>query len=482
MASFYQLVVDSVVIDSRESASASGSTITGAILGVGDRETGAIVTEGPDNLRFPFRVRVTAGSSADLMDAVQDVLDAIALIGRQGVQLLDETGEVCVDLDANAFERLEAETELSLAPDGAASGAVIECAVVAVKFDSDYTDGRTSWSYQRNSSGRAFCVGRVRGTSRAAVVAIAAGLRSGAIRPVWMPSDMIVVEDTAEFDARGITTNIGALAEADYRPGEEVVVFEQFPAWAAAIRTLGCKKLECRFVASPRAPLDSRAGNVTGLDVAITATMHFKTEYNSTYDSADQSSSVVAAADLPGKAVAAAAILVTQAQTRLGEGEFTLMSSIEKSVTGEDGVYTLAIAAITNGPNRVLSWDERDLYEETSQDEDLDIFDGSHWEFEHPGGPLCTIQHDLAISSIGGPRGYRSPVSLQRRPGRGKWKQKYQGDETPKILPTGGATQYLSVFKRNYKFIRSGSGGGGGGSDKTTTASQSPTGHVGQFG
>lgn len=493
MPSQWKLTIDSTLFDSHENGD---STIDGVFIGFGDRDNGTLIEETPDSIRVPFRVHIVATNAQTLADNTQDVLDTLASIAQHGATLTDEAGVEHLELNPDTVAKLGIEVTRFLGPDGARSGNIIEAVIVAEKLDSSFTQGTSTWSYQRISSGRSFCVGRIRAENRAAAVAIAAPLRSGAERPVWMPTNLRVIEDTNEFDAAAGEPQ--DLPDSSFRPAEEVVVFEQMPLWASAdSRFDNVKKLECRFEARPRANLNQRAGNFPGLDVALTATMHFKTEYSATYDAADTDTTIVASSALPGKVLACAAAIVDEAQKRLGEGVFTLMAPLEKSVTGEDGVYQVTVTAITGGPSRVLLWEETDLYEETSQDEDVPIFDGSEWEFQRL--PLCTIQHALDIVSIGGGRGYQKPVSLQRRPGAGSWKQRYIGDQPTKPMRNNddSATQFVASYRRNYKFLRKGTGGGGINGDTGTQArssggpsgaghfggdAQSPFHHAGQFG
>lgn len=480
MPSRFKLVIDATDFDSWDGVN-SASTIANTFIGFGSAESGAVIEETGDTIRFPFRLHVSGLTGQDLATTTDDAVTALEAAAASGFELVDEDGVTHVSVSPNTVERIELEISKILGPDGARSGNILECAFVITKFDAEFANGATAWSYQRNSSGRAFCVGRVRSASRAAAVAIAATLRSGAVRPVWMPDSLRVIEDTAEFDAA--PGSLASLTDAAYRPAEEVVVFEQMPSWASGdARFADVKRMECRFEAKPRAPLDARAGNRPGLDVMISATLHFKTEAGATFDAAD--TSTISGSALPGKVSAAMLAVIKEAEKRLGEGEITLLTPLEKSVSGEDGVYQGTFAGITLGPSRVLSWEETDLYEEASQNEDLDIFDGSTWVFEKP--PLCTITHDLIVASIGGSRNYVMPVSRQRKPGNGDWEQRHMADQPVKLLlqDDPGVPQYLAAYRRIYKFIRKGSGGG---SDaryvpRGTPGDQSPTSHAGQFG
>lgn len=472
MASQWKLIIDTVLLDSHEGGA---STIDGTFIGFGDRESGTIIEETAESLRFPFRVHVSAPDSQTLSDRTQDVLDALELAASKGFTLEDEADVEHISIDPANYQSIDFEVVTLLGPDGARSGNILECAFTVTKLDSDYTSGKTSWSYQRNSSGRAFCIGRVFAETRAAALAIVAPMRSGATRPVWMPSSLRVVEDTNEFDA--VPGNPTALLDGSFRPAEAVVVFEQMPGWASGdSRFADVKRLECRFEARPRANMSTRAGNLPGLDVSIAATMHFKTENSTTYEAAD--TSVVASNALSGKVIACAQAVIDEAKRRLGEAELNILTPLEKVITGEDGVYSFTVQGVTGGASRVLAWEETDVYEETSQNEDLPIFGGGEWVFEKL--PLCTIRHTLNIVSLGSGRSYIKPVSINRRPGNGTWEQRYLGDQPVEIMPNDGeaVTQYVARYQRHYKFIRKGSGGGNG--DRyAPQRGQGPQGHAG---
>lgn len=471
-----RLVIGAEIIDSVVGG-ASASTIADAVFSFGDAQTGFQASSSPTEERIPFRIRIpkASGTNADLTTAIQDVLDMLDSMRTEGVIIEYESGQTLVEVDPATADAIKYETTRKYGD----LGVIIEVQLVVEKFDAS-NFGRAYWQYQRNSSGRGFCIGRILEDTRAAAVAAAAPLRSGAVRPVWMPDSFRVVEDTNEFEQA--SGNIASLTDASYRPGEIVVVFEQLPAWAAGNSAFAdVKRMAVKFEAAPRAPQNARAGGGSpGMDVTLTGTLEFKTEAGATYDAAD-TGNTVDSGDLPGKVVAAVNAIIAEAESRLGEGQFTLLQSLGKSVTGEDGVYDLNLQAITKGPNRVLSWSETELYEETFRGQFVPIADGSEWEFEHPGGDEHTIQHALEIVSIGGPRGYVKPQNLSGN----DWRRIYLGDEpVEKNNAEGGVAQYRKAFKRNYKYVPRRPGRAGGGSRETvaTPGGQSPTGHVGQFG
>lgn len=451
-----RLIIDTGIIDGTESGT---STIAGTIFGFGDRGVGLEISESPTELRIPFRVRVQGDDNATMLDRVQDVLDLLDAANVEGLVIEMQSGVEVVDIARDTVKNIRYETTRKPGD----NGMVIEGNFIIEKFDPDYTEGRATWQYQRNGSGRGFVVGRIFAESRAAAVAYTAPIRAGSSRPVWMASSFRVQEDTTEFEFQG-----GVITGADglYAPGEAVVVFEQMPAWAAANSVFNdVVKMELTFNATQREELDVRAGNVPGLDVDISGRLTFKTESSTTFDAADTTTTSSTA--LPTKVEACLTAIIAEAQKRLGEGVLTPMARLDRSVTGEDGVYQFAIPLITEGPSRVLKWTEVETYTRETRDVLLDIYDGSDWEMEHPGGFRETINHVLTIEALGGSRGYTQPRMFGR--GKGTWKLMRDADRAPEIKRRGnGRTgpdpqwRFVTHFERDY-LLRKGKASGGSG-------------------
>lgn len=456
MATAHRIKIGSAYI----AADTTGSTVTGTWATFGDRATGLVISESPSEVRIPFRIHVTGDDNPEMLDRVGDILDLLDAMNDDGVSIEIESGIEVVEIvraDVRSiryeFERRPGDT-----------GMILEGAIVAEKFDPDIQEGRGTWQYQRNGSGRGFVTGRITASSRAAAVAAAAPLRAGTARPIWLSTAFKVQEDTNEFEFQGGT--IGSASDTAYAPAEILIVYEQLPAWAASDAAFAdVVRLDLSFQATNRQPLDNRAGINPGLDVSLTGSLTFKTEQGTTYDAAD--TTVVASTALHAKVLACIGAIIAEAEKRLGEGALTAMGDIERFITGADGVYQFALPMITGGANRVLEWDEDELYERTTQDVILDIYDGSHWVFEHPAGWLETIAHRLDIVALGGARGYARPQLFGR--GRGKWKTMREGDKPPKIMRHGPgigsspvAFRFMSHFERDYRLIKSGGGGGHG--------------------
>lgn len=437
-------------------ADEADSTVIGTRAAFGDISTGLVITESPSDIRIPFRIHIVGDDNEEVLDRVSDTLDLLDAMNTDGVSVEIEPGVDVVEVQRSDVRSIRYEFERRPG-DG---GTVLEGTIVVEKFDPDIQDGMGVWQYQRNGSGRGFVTGRIRATSRAAAVAAAAPLRSGAARPVWLSTAFKVQEDTNEFDFQGGT--IGLASDTAYAPAEILVVYEQLPAWAASDPAFAdVVRLELSFQATNRPPLDNRAGHNPGLDVSLTGTLTFKTESGTTYDASD--TSVVASTAMHSKVLACISAIIAEAERRLGEGVLTPMGDIERFITGADGVYQFALPMITGGANRVLEWDEDELYERNTQDVILDIYDGSHWVFEHPAGWLETITHRLSIAALGGARGYVQPQQFGR--GRGKWKTMREGDKPPKIMRHGpgigslpASFRFITHYERDYRLIRSGSG------------------------
>lgn len=456
MATDFRVKIGSATIASV----ASSSTVPGTRAAFGDATGGFAVETSPDSSRIPIRIHIEGTDNPEMLDRTSDILDLLDAMNVDGVAIEMESGVAVVDVARTSVRAIRYESARRVGD----TGMIIDVTIIIEHFDADIIDGRGTWQYQRNASGRGMVVARLTAESRAAVVSLAQLLKSGASRPAWLSSAFKPVEDTNEFEYSGN----GLATESSYAPAEITVMFEQLPSWAASDTAFAdVVRMEVSFEATSSRELDIRAGNEPGLDVSITGRLTFKTEANTSYDASD--TGVVASSALHAKAVACVQSMIVEAARRLGVPELTVVGDLERTVTGEDGIYQFAVPLISGGTAQVLEWEEDEIYERVSQDVILDIYDGSHWVFGHPGGFAETISHTLSCVSLGGARGYVQPQGL-RRASNGKFKLMREADRPPKILRPGGdgVMKFRTHFEREYRLVR-GSGHGGPGRHLLTT-------------
>lgn len=472
MAQNARLVIGAGIIDSAQSGSTS--TIAGAIFAF--KPEGFTVRSTPEADEIPFRLRLAVADTATAKSRVQDILDLLDTIATEGIIIEYDNGSTLVELDPATVASIDYETAITYT----AQGADIEVTVRAENIDANAI-GTGSWQVQRNPAGRMFVVGSLYYADLATAIADVAAMRSGATKPAWMPASCRVVQDDSEsVKAQGA---LNGMAAANFRPCTMTVAWEQMPSHlhnSAAFANV--KRAKWTVNAKPRDPLNTRAGNKTGLNVEINATLEFKTESGTAYDTADPAG--IAGAAMHAAALACAAVIKSEAEARSGT-TITIMEDYGRNVTGEDGVYTITLIGVTEGATRVLSWEESETYEETFRGQFIECSDGSEWEFEHSGGDLKMVQHSLEIVSLGAPRAYAPPISISGP----NWRRIYLGDSPPHSFNAGtqGARQYRRKFQRTYRYVNPGKGGGA--EDRRTVAggeapasAESPTGHVGQFG
>lgn len=446
-----RLVIGNNIIDSVEDASNSTSTITGAIFEFGNRDDGLISEESPTAITSNFTIVVNVDSQADLNQRVQDVLDALDEMRSEGVEIESDVGERVFFIDPAAVESVA----YSTTKEWGFQSCTISVDLEITPFDSSQF-GKARWQYNRNSSGRAFIVGTIIASTRAAAVAVAAPLRAGTARPVWMPDSCRVVSDLNEFEMS--SGDIGTLPDTSYRPGEISVTFEQLPAWMASNSAFDdIRRGEFKFSARLEKLLNIRAGNLPGLAVEVRGMVEFKTESSTDYDVAD--TTTVAAGGMKGKVVAMANAAVAQAETRLGES-ITLLEPLERSVTGEDGVYEFIVVGITGNANQVIEWDEQETYVEAFRGQIVNLADGGDFEFEHPGGDEVSLRHTVRIVSLNGSRDYPQPQTSLRN-----MRRTLLEDDPVQILRADSTLpkRHEKIYRRSYTRVNKGGAGGGGG-------------------
>lgn len=467
MATNPRLIIGTGIIDSKETGGTS--TIAGAIFAF--PLDGVIARTTEDAEEIPFKVRVVANSTADAVARVQDVLDLLDTMATEGVIVEYDGGSTLIELDPALVAGLTYDTEVHYTE----KGAEILVTVRGQRIDANAT-GTGGWQIQRATSGRVFVVGELSYNSLADAVADVALMKSGASRPAWMPTSCRVVQD--DVQAAKAQGNLNGMAATNFRPALATVAWEQMPSHLANSSAFNSvKRAKWTVNAKPRDPLNTRARNRTGLDVEINATLEFKTEQATAYDSADPAG--ITGAAMHAAALACAQVIKQEAEARSGT-RITILADTGRQVTGEDGVYNITLIGVTEGASRVLSWNETEVYEETFRGQFIECSDGGEWEFEHSGGDLRTVQHSLEIVSLGAPRGYMAPLSITGP----NWRRVYLGDEPPQSFDAGtqGARQFRRAFRRNYRYVNP---KGGGTPNSRQTQAQSPTpheGHAGQFG
>lgn len=476
-----RLVIGSNIIDSVEDASESTSTVAGSIFEFGNRDDGLISEESPTAITANFTIVVNVDAQADLNQRVQDVLDALDEMRAEGVEIESDIGERLFYIDPANVESVA----YSTTKEWGYCSCTITVGLEITPFDSSQF-GKARWQYNRNSSGRAFVVGTIIASTRAAAVAAAAPLRAGTARPVWMDSSFRVVSDLNEFEMA--SGDIATLADTSYRPGEISVTFEQVPSWMANNSAFDdIRRGEFKFSAKLERLLNTRADNLPGLSVEVRGMVEFKTEASSTYDVAD--TTTVAAGDLKGKVVAMANAAVAQAETRLGES-IVLLDPIERSVTGEDGVYEFILTGVTGNANQVLEWDEQETYVETFRGQIVNLADGGDFEFEHPGGDEVSLRHTVRIVSLNGSRGYPKPQTSLRN-----MRRTLLEDDPAQILRADATLpkRHEKIYRRSYVRVNKSAALGGGdrstssggrssGNDSWQRGVAEGQGHIGQFG
>lgn len=462
-----RLVIGNAIIDSVEDAGNSTSTITGAVFEFGNRDDGLISEESPTAITANFTIVVNTDTQAALNQRVQDVLDALDGMRTDGVEIESDVGERLFFIDPAGVESVA----YSTTKEWGYTSCTISVDLEVTPFDSSQY-GKARWQYNRNSSGRAFVVGTIIASTRAAAVAAAAPLWAGTARPVWMDSSFRVVSDLNEFEMA--SGDIATLTDSSYRPGEISVTFEQIPSWMASNSAFDdIRRGEFKFSAKLERLLNIRAGNLPGLAVEVRGMVEFKTEASSTYDVAD--TTTIAAGALKGKVEAMATAAVAQAETRLGES-ITLLEPLERSVTGEDGVYEFILVGITGNSHQVIEWDEQETYVEAFRGQIVNLADGGDFEFEHPGGDEVSLRHTVRIVSLNGSRGYPKPQTSLRN-----MRRTLLEDDPAQILRADNTLprRHEKIYRRSYTRVNKSAALSGG---DRTTSSESPQGHVGQFG
>lgn len=455
----YQLTIGSTMFDAAEGLT-NASTIAGTRIMFGENADDSLtVDDSGGAVRVPFKIEVVADDVATFATRVQEVRDALDEVNAEGfVVALD--GVDHVDVDPALYERLQVDRKEHLGPDDEAPRALFECTLVADALDADPNAITSTWTYQRNHSGRALAIGRITASTRAAAVAAVSPLRLGSARPAWMSSAFRVIEDTAEFDAAAGAPQ--SLSDSQFRPATVTVVFEQMPAWMSGdARFANVRRAECVFEATNRAALPARANQDPGINVTVRGTIELWTERNTSWDSTEPTPTASAA--MRSIALACAAAMLSEAERRLDSGPVTLIVPMEDSVTGQDGSYTFTLTGVTGGSSRILSWEESELYEVQDRDEIVDLAANGQWVFGRQ--PLVTIQHTLSIESLTSPRPYVPPVSLGTKPGRGSWKTRIEAHAPPEVQDAGNGVprRVNTTYRRVYQFIFSGGAGGGGG-------------------
>jgi hypothetical protein len=485
MATNLRLLIGATIIDSVEGV-ASTSTIPGAVFSFPLEGVIGRTTETSEEI--PIRIRCNIGSGdtpSDLADLVEDVLDALEAMATEGVIIEAGAGETIMEIDPAEVAGLSFTVEKHWGD----KGCTLLVTIAATRIDASGI-GTGEWQIQRNTAGGMKVVGKLTFANMTAAVTAVAAMRSGSVRPTWMPTSARVIEDTLEAGQR--QGSIATLVGADYRPVTHTVIWETLANHMATSSAFAdVKRAEWKGEVKQRDPLNIRAGNGPGFNVNIRGLLEFKTEQHTVYDSLD--AAAVAASALLAKAIACAQVILQEAQARLGT-TIQLLEELNRGVTGSDGVYEIDLVGVTGGPTRVLTWNETETFEENFQGEFVGCTDGSEWEGEDPRGDEQLITHTLEIVSLGrSARGYLRPQGL---PGSG-WRRINRADEQPQRSRIGEAHATRVVYNRKYRRVPTGNGGGGGNPDRRTSSGgtaqgnsawvsdgdpNSPTGHVGMFG
>ena len=445
MATNMRLVIGATIIDSIDDAGASASTIEEATLGFPiESGVAAETAASQEVIRFRIRVKVdpVTGTTAALRTAVLEVLEALDAMASVGFTLEHASGQPLIEVDP---ELIAGSVDYDVRQRWGNKGWIGEVSVRIPRIDASQV-GTGTWQIQRIAGGRMLVVGTLQYAALADALADVAAMRSGAVRPAWMPSSCRVVEDTAGAgQAQG---SIDTLPSTSYRPVEMTVIWEQMAAHMANSSAFNdVKRAKWKVRAVPRPPINDRAGQDPGFDVTIEGTIEFKTEQSTTYDAAD--TAVTADQAMRGKVVACISVLKAVAEARAGVA-ITLLVDHERDINGEDGVYQFSVNGVSGGPSRVMGWEETETIEEAFRGQIAEGSDGSEWEFGHSGGDARTVHHSLDISSIGGFRPYVKPASVQGS----NWRRIVRADDQGQSFRTGAAPrQYKISYRRVYRYV-----------------------------